>query len=213
MKTKEIPFSLEMVEKIQNGEIKGIIRTRGGKIARFLGEIKDPAYPLMFAIRGDITGVESPRSFTLTGNYYDIDSEHYHDIILEIPDTKPQFKVGDKVRIKPNDTHSHFVKQYDNCIGKIVGEYHERFVVVVTGVLQAKFLAEELELFEETGKYEFKPFDKVLVRDRDDLQWRADIFSHMKVDKYICVGTMWEQCILYKGNEHLLGTNNKPKED
>lgn len=65
-------------------------------------------------------------------------------------DIKPQFKVGDKVRVRPNDTHSHFVKQYDNCIGKIVGEHHEYFVVIVTGAFQDQFLAEELQLIEET---------------------------------------------------------------
>lgn len=37
MATKQIPFSLEMAKKIQAGEVKGIIKTRDGRIARFLG--------------------------------------------------------------------------------------------------------------------------------------------------------------------------------
>lgn len=59
-------------------------------------------------------------------------------------------------------------------------------------------------------KPQFKPFDKVLVRDRDDDEWVCDIFSHIDAqDFYYCVGTRWEQCIHYEGNEHLLGTTNK----
>lgn len=57
---------------------------------------------------------------------------------------------------------------------------------------------------------ELKPFDKVLVRNNDDDEWVCDIFSHIdELDFYYCVGTRWEQCIPYEGNEHLLGTTNK----
>ena len=59
---------------------------------------------------------------------------------------------------------------------------------------------------------ELKPFDKVLVRDEDDDEWVCDIFSHIDEDDlYYCVGTRWKQCIAYNGNEHLLGTTNKPE--
>lgn len=57
---------------------------------------------------------------------------------------------------------------------------------------------------------ELKPFDKVLVRNNDDDEWVCDIFSHIdEYDFYYCVGTRWEQCIPYEGNEHLLGTTKK----
>lgn len=153
MKTKQIPFNLETAKKIQAGEIKGIIRTRGGKTARFFGEIKDPVYPLVFVIKKSQCEDELLYTYTATGKYSAILDENKDDIILEI-----------------EDEHK------------------------------------ELE-------HQFKPFDKVLVRDRDDFVWRADIFSHMRVDNYICVGTMWKQCIPYEGNKHLLGTTDKPKED
>lgn len=57
----------------------------------------------------------------------------------------------------------------------------------------------------------FKPFDKVLVRENDKDFWRADLFSNMVDDIYCCVGDFWKQCIPYEGNEHLLGTNNSPE--
>lgn len=59
---------------------------------------------------------------------------------------------------------------------------------------------------------ELKPFDKVLVRDRDEQEWECSLFSHIdEEDYYVCVGSWWMQCIPYEGNEHLLGTTNKPQ--
>lgn len=72
----------------------------------------------------------------------------------------------------------------------------------------------------ETNKTDFKPFDRVLVRDTDDQHWRASLY-----DQYRCydgidelyyphrmVGEVgFKQCIPYEGNEHLLGTTDSPK--
>lgn len=67
---------------------------------------------------------------------------------------------------------------------------------------------------EQKQEYEFKPFDKVLVKDHDeDSEWRCGLFSHKNEDGlYICVGSIYEQCIPYEGNEHLLGTTDKMEE-
>lgn len=61
---------------------------------------------------------------------------------------------------------------------------------------------------EEKKEYEFKPFDKVLVSDDyKDSIWSCDFFSHKNEDGlYVCIGHIWENCIPYEGNEHLLGT-------
>lgn len=63
----------------------------------------------------------------------------------------------------------------------------------------------------------FKPFDRVLVRDCDidNKVWRCSIFSHYDVlnERFSCVNGSWKQCIPYEGNEDLVGTTNKPKED
>lgn len=58
---------------------------------------------------------------------------------------------------------------------------------------------------------ELKPFDKVLVRDRDDRKWGCDFFCHLgdKEGVFVCISSWWRQCIPYEGNEHLLGTTNK----
>lgn len=59
-------------------------------------------------------------------------------------------------------------------------------------------------------KNEFKPFDKVLVRDEDSV-WFAGIFSHLRGDgQFFCAGgNLWEQCLPYNDQTaHLLGTSN-----
>lgn len=61
--------------------------------------------------------------------------------------------------------------------------------------------------------HQFKPFDKVLVRNYDSARWKSDLFSYADIENrvYVCVGLSWRQCIQYEGNEHLLGTTNKPE--
>jgi hypothetical protein len=167
MKIKQIPFSLEIVKKIQAGEIKGTILTREGRPARFLGEIKDPVYPLIFAIevkhskeRGGAK--ERLDTYTLTGNYCNVPDERDIDIIVEIEDEQQE------------------------------------------------------------SEYQFKPFDKVIVRDEENGYkiWQAAFYSHFYIGKnndyhVTTAGDFYSdgEIIPYEGNEYLLGTNNKPKEE
>lgn len=62
---------------------------------------------------------------------------------------------------------------------------------------------------------QFKPFDKVLVRDLDSERWRCDFFEKQEENEGFnvrCFRGVWYQCIPYEGNEHLLGTTNNPEE-
>lgn len=62
-------------------------------------------------------------------------------------------------------------------------------------------------------EHQFKPFDKVLVRNSNDEPWHMNLFSHI-VDtsyKYVCLVNAWTQCIPYEGNEHLLGIIKNPE--
>lgn len=66
------------------------------------------------------------------------------------------------------------------------------------------------QVTDQESKHQFKPFDKVLVRDIDENEWECSLFSHIDEEGYyVCVGSWWMQCIPYEGNEHLLGTKNK----
>ena len=75
----------------------------------------------------------------------------------------------------------------------------------------ADFLALTPEDVKDAPKEpEFKPFDRVLMRDFDDQMWTAHFYSHRDDNlTYIhrTVGNAgYNQCIPYEGNEHLLGT-------
>ena len=63
---------------------------------------------------------------------------------------------------------------------------------------------------EEKPKCEFKPFDRVLVRDLDFNIWYNDIFSFRDKDgRYMCIGNKWDECIPYnEETAHLLGTTD-----
>lgn len=69
-------------------------------------------------------------------------------------------------------------------------------------------------LQEEEIDHEFKPFERVLVRNNNSDSWICSYFSHtsyLDTHKryYVCMGNYWNQCIPYEGNEELLGTSNK----
>lgn len=68
--------------------------------------------------------------------------------------------------------------------------------------------AEKKQIVDIKKELQFKPFEKVLVRDSYDDMWRTSFFSHIKEDngKYVTTGLSWKFCIPYEGNEHLLGT-------
>ena len=81
-----------------------------------------------------------------------------------------------------------------------------------TEISAADFLALTPEDVQDKPKEpEFKPFDRVLVRDDCDEEWHIAFFEGMNKDKdepfhYLCLGSYWRHCIPYEGNEHLLGT-------
>ncbi|MGL5980639.1 MAG: hypothetical protein ACRCZY_07160 [Phocaeicola sp.] len=60
-------------------------------------------------------------------------------------------------------------------------------------------------------EHQFKPFEKVLVRDGDMDLWTCNLFSCIMdytTHKFCCINVVWKQCIPYEGNEHLLGTTD-----
>lgn len=65
-------------------------------------------------------------------------------------------------------------------------------------------------------KHQFKPFERVLVRDCDEDNWKVGIYSHYDNDNgypHKCAGSQYQKCIQYNENTaHLLGTNQPYKE-
>lgn len=67
------------------------------------------------------------------------------------------------------------------------------------------------------NQFEFKPFDKVLVRDANEALWKANFFSHINRNRdnapYHCIAGNWKQCIPYnEETAHLIGTNEPYRE-
>ena len=68
--------------------------------------------------------------------------------------------------------------------------------------------AEKKQIVDIKKELQFKPFEKVLVRDSYNDMWRASLFSHIKEDdgRYVTTCFTWKFCIPYIGNESLVGT-------
>lgn len=67
-----------------------------------------------------------------------------------------------------------------------------------------------LPVSEEDEACPFKAYDRVLGRDREDLEWNIDLFVRKAEEpyKYRCFRHFYKYCIPYAGNEHLAGRIN-----
>ena len=79
---------------------------------------------------------------------------------------------------------------------------------------EGKYWDTEKKQVMDLKEHQFKPFEKVLVRDNYEDEWRASFFSNIRESnsKYVTTGLVWKFCIPYEGNEHLLGTTNNVEE-
>lgn len=119
---------------------------------------------------------------------------------------QPKFKVGDRVKHISACTQGIVVKVTDKG-------YHIDYPKG-EGVCYVSFtLEKDYEL--APNKFDINtlvPFEsRVLVRAAYNQFWRPAIWGVKHRDwDFCCVlgGEMWEQCIPYEGNEHLLGTTN-----
>lgn len=77
---------------------------------------------------------------------------------------------------------------------------------------QAKEYLKRFFEIEEKPKYEFKPFDKVLVKNDENEEWNISLFAReimnysdgLTYEYECCNGILWNYCIPFEGNEHLL---------
>lgn len=88
------------------------------------------------------------------------------------------------------------------------------------GIYADAFISSDGHTFSHAEPYveephKFKPFDKVLVRDRNDVSWGIELFESKDAGSDYPFGGIrsnYKYCIPYEGNEHLLGTSDDPKE-
>lgn len=157
---------------------------------------------------------------------------------LEIENNQPEFKDGDIVCISGMGYLAYgIVKSIDNSSKKL--EYYalndmstlktddwlsfeDKQIQPITETQQIILfdaLAKEGKAWDADKKMivnlktkvEFKPFDKVVVRDKEDLVWFADLFSHIDKEnnRFACVGNFWNVCLPYnEETAKLIGTTN-----
>lgn len=240
-KTVTIPFDLETAEKINIGERVGqIVTEKGRNRAEIVYEDNSSIYPLLVVIHSISVSADW---FSATGKA--LSSENR--LLLEVPEYTT-FKDGDVLSNKDGsyifilNMHGEYLTSLyasltirggltisDNfaaCNNEI-----ERYRLATDSEKQRMIKAlkksknpkakEYLKRFfgiEEKPKYEFKPFDKVLVKYHEDDNWKASLFTRTITDdqdgetKYECLnGTVVVYCIPFEGNEHLLGTDENPE--
>lgn len=236
-----IPFDLETAKKINIGERVGqIVTEKGRNKAEIVYEDNSSICPLLVVIHSISVSADW---FSATGKAFSGENR----LLLEVPEYTT-FKDGDVLSNKDGscifilNMHGKYLTSLyasltirggltisDNfaaCNNEI-----ERYRLATDSEKQRMIKAlkksknpkakEYLKRFfgiEEKPKYEFKPFDKVLVKYHEDDNWKASLFTRTITDdrdgetKYECLnGTVVVYCIPFEGNEHLLGTDENPE--
>lgn len=167
MKTKIIPFDLEIAKDIQAGKIEGRILCANGVRARVV-EFNMVGSTDIVVVRGTLeSGIEWCYPYKKDGCFIDgyLNGSTGYDLIIELPEETPKL---DDITTREG--------------------FHNAF-----------------------SKHEFKPFDKVLVRNSNSSIWVPRLYSYRRNGAhYAQDGIQYQQVIPYEGNEHLVGTTVNP---
>lgn len=245
METKyvRVPFDIEMAKKITNGKVEGKVVTRDDGNARIICWDAEGDQPIIALIK--YHDKEYPHSFCLNGLLQDGDCLN-GDLMLEIPEYMTfkdgdVLYVGTENKnnfIFINKNGASKTYKYVSLMNgvKLSFEHTECCYCEHIKILRFATESEKQKLIdalkaskepkakdclkmlgvEEKQECEFKPFDKVLVRDEGGV-WFADIFSHYAnnsdYEYKTAGGCSWKQCIPYNDQtKHLLGTTDNWEE-
>lgn len=117
---------------------------------------------------------------------------------------EPKFKVGDIIQSKTNNDDKFTItnisdKFYQDCQYCRDGE----FLISIEKQDDWELVPNKFDITT------LKPFDKVLVRDFYHEKWNINFFSCIGNAKmFKTMAGIYNQCIPYEGNEHLLGTTD-----
>lgn len=242
-RTATIPFDLETAKKINIGEIAGrIVTEKGQNRAEIVYEDNSSNCPLLVVIHSISVSADW---FSATGKAFSSENR----LLIEVPEYTT-FKDGDVLSNEDGsfifilNMHGKYLtslyaslaagtslnilddlaahENHIECYRLATDSEKQRMIKALKKSENPK-AKEYLKRFfgiKEEPKYEFKPFDKVLVRDEDDKEWHISLFAREIVDdsdglsyKHECSnGTLWDCCIPFEGNEYLLGTAENPEE-
>lgn len=238
METKyiTIPFDIERAKRITNKSEDGKIVTRDGRNARIVCfDVKNE--DSILALVEDETGIEFP-IFCVSEGLVFLKSKSSCDLMLSVPEWTT-FKDGDVLsyyngtfifkRFDGLDRAEYYANMYDRDILAFDSAIHRHDLVnhvryateeesnkIVDKLRESDYpkAKEYLKRFfgiDEKKEYEFKPFDKVLVRDSKIEPWRASLFSNIEEDceyKFVCCAVEFKYCIPYnEETKHLIGTS------
>lgn len=237
-----IPFDLELAKKINNGEYNGTIVTSDRKCrVEFVYYKEEGMYPILGVVHTDHGIISDWFSSNGCG------SKNYR-LELGVPEYTT-FKDGDVLSNEGGNcifilnTHGEYLTSLYASLdidgdldmedglcawGNHIEKYRfatesERQKLVdalkASKEPKAKIYLKRFFGIEEKPKYEFKPFDKVLVRNDENEEWNISLFARETTDysdgltyEYECCnGILWNYCIPFEGNEHLLGTAENPE--
>lgn len=237
----KIPFEVELAKKISNGEVEGRIVTRDGRSARIICWDFSNIQNIVSAISQE-DGVENVSSNFHDGTCC-LSSKCDEDLFIEIPEYMTFkegdviafdnvkdvfFIIGSKCSM--TDENPHYYVKYEkgyltfgteDSFGRLkysrlaTEEEKQKFIDALKASKEpnAKEYLKRFFGIEEKKECEFKPFDKVLVRDGNKGKWKADLFSYKTendVFSYMCVSDSYIECIPYnEQTAHLLGTTEK----
>lgn len=239
METKmiRVPFDVELAKKITGKSVEGRIVTRYGRNVRIICFDAHCDDNIVALIEGE-NGVEFPKSYTSDGIVF-LTGESECDLMLEIPEYMTFkdgdviaydnvkdvfFIIGSKCSM--TDENPHYYVKYEKgyltfgtedsfCrlkYSRLATESEKQKLIDALKSSKDPKAKEYLKRFfgiEVKQEYEFKPFDKVLVRDDDENSaWSCNLFSGENEDgTYMCIGGYWDMCIHYnEQTAHLLGT-------
>ena len=241
METKmiRVPFKVELAKKITNDEVDGKIVTRDGRNARIICWDFSNIQNIVSAISQE-DGVENLSYNFHDGTCY-LSSQCDEDLFIEIPEYMTFkdvdviaydnvkdvfFIIGSKCSM--TDENPHYYVKYEKgyltfgtedsfCRLRgsrlVTEEEKQKFIDALKASKEPK-AKECLKRFfgiEVKQEYEFKPFDKVLVRCHNESQWCARFFDRMFKGNYACTDSLrYKQCIPYnEQTAYLLGTTEK----
>lgn len=242
METKyvRVPFDIEMAKKITNGKVEGKVVTRDDGNARIICWDAEGDQPIIALIK--YHDKEYPHSFCLNGLLQDGDCLNgdlmleipeymtFKNGDILYARTNRSWYVFIYMNNGKDKTYTcaaldekgmlwienNRVTDNDDILElRFATEEEKQKLIDALKASKQPVAKEYLKRFfniEVKQECEFKPFDKVIVRDGDRGKWKADFFSHKIEDNsfpYICVSDSHKYCIPYNDQtKHLLGTTH-----
>lgn len=183
-----------------NGEFPGIFSINGEFNIGCQNEDND-----LFLVKyefeyGDIIAVN------LEGNKFIIAFERY-----SIDNGNIMYSALFDVKNKTLDYMNCCLKYYSENNIRLATEEEKQKLFAALTKEGKQWNAETKQIEDVKKEYEFKPFDRVLVRDRKGDLWANSFFGNYSKSpeyRYKCMGSVYRECIPFEGNEELLGTTN-----